>query len=66
MRLASWVPIAGIVVGALIMMGAGTSRHHTNDLTYAAGVLAGGMIVSSGMISLVILKVFGNNKDEKE
>ena len=53
----------GIVAGALIMTGAGTTPHYVNGLTYGAGVLAGGMMISSGMISLAILSVFGKNND---
>ena len=65
-----WISFALIIIGLLmIMYSAGESNrvsHTEGNIILAAHSLAGGMIVSSGMISLVILKVFGNNKDEKE
>jgi hypothetical protein len=62
-----WISIVGIIAGALIMFGAMSTPGHSNDLASVAGVLTGGMMVSSGMISLAILNVFGkNNNDEKK
>ena len=66
MRLASWVSMIGIVAGAVIMAGSGGTQGYSNHLTYAAGILAGGMMISSGMISLAILSVFGKNNDDKK
>jgi hypothetical protein len=64
-----WVSFALIVIGLLMIMYAAGESHRVDRVVgniLAAHSLAGGMIVSSGIISLAILKVFGRDNDEKK
>ena len=63
-----WVSIAAIVVGGLMIMCSMTSSSRVGteeSLFFAANILAGGMIVSTGILSLTLLKIFGKNDNEK-
>ena len=68
-----WVSIAAIVIGGLMIMFAvsapeprqGGDLATYKGLVFAAHILAGGMIVSTGILSLTLLKIFGKNDNEK-
>lgn len=64
-----WVSIAAVALGGLMIWGTmvGYYRVGANEaLLHAANILAGGMIVSTGIFSLTILHVFDNRKNDKE
>ena len=61
------VSIAAVVVGGLMIMYAVSAPNRVGDLAtfkglvFAAHILAGGMIVSTGILSLTLLEIFGKN-----